>query len=117
MVLLLIKIALKGDHLSSDLNILDELLSSSFEDQTGYCTHSVNIDLKGENQLLLIVEWESEADAKNFLLTETFGLLVETIEKVGAEYSSNLAGVLSRGAIEIVREQISSPTILEAFDE
>ena len=116
MVLLLINIALKEDHPNGDLKRLDELLSS-LEDQAGYCTHSVNRDLKRAEQLLLIVEWENEVTAKTYLDSEAFNLLVETIEKAGEKYSSNLAGVLSRGGIEIVREQISSPPTFEELDE
>lgn len=116
MVLLLINIALKEDHLSGDLNRLDELLSS-LEDQEGYCTHTVNRELKRVEQLLLIIEWENEVTATAYLDSEAFKLLVETIKKVGAHYSSILTGVLSRGEIEIVREQISSPSILEASQD
>lgn len=116
MVLLLINITPKDDHLSGDLDRLDELLSS-LEDQEGYCTHTVNKDLRRVEQLLLIVEWENEVSAKTYLDSEAFKLLVEKIKKVGAHYSSCLTGVLSRGEIEIVRELISSPPILVASQD
>ena len=113
MVLLLIKIESKVAYLHDELIRIEGLLVS-LENQEGYCTHSVNIDQKQEKQLLLIIEWKNEAAAENYLQTKEFKLLIETIKKVGKKYSSNLVGVLSHGEIEIVKEQISSPSIFEA---
>ena len=108
MVLLLIKIEFKEDFLISELIGIKGLLGS-IEDQDGYFTHSINIDLKKEEQLLLIVEWKNESAANNYLQTEEFSLLLKRIKKVGSKYSYKLAGVLSRGQIEIVKEQMTPP--------
>lgn len=116
MVLLLIKIELKEDLLNGELISIDGLLGS-IEEQDGYRTHSVSIDLKEEEQLLLIVEWNNETAAKNYLQAEEFKLLVERIKKRGTKYSCKLAGVLSRGGIEIISEQMRSPPIFEASHE
>lgn len=112
MVLLLIKSEFNQEILIDELIKIEGLLKS-LENQDGYCTHSVNIEQKREKQLLLIVEWKNEVAAKNYLQTEECKLLVEALKKIGKKYSSYLAGVLSRGEIEIVKEQISLPPIFE----
>ena len=116
MVLLLIKIEYKTDFLSSDLVRIDEQLSS-LEDTEGYCAHSLNINLKEKEQLLLIIEWSSKQAVTNYLQTEEFKVLVRTIKKVGKKYSFNVAGILSRGEVEMVREMIIYPPIFEAPQE
>ena len=116
MVLLLNKIELKEEFLNGELIRFNELLSS-LEDQHGYCAHSVNIDLKRKEQLLLIVEWENEVAAKNYLQAEEFKLLVETTNKVGKKCSSSLAGVLSHGEIQIVCQQMRPPPVFEPSHE
>ncbi len=114
MVLLIIKIEFKEDLLNAELSNLDGILGS-IEERDGYQSHSVNVGLKEKEQLLLIVEWKNEAVVKNYLQTEEFQLLVERINKVGTKYSCELAGVLSRGRLESIKEQTSSPPILEPF--
>ena len=111
MVLQLIKIEFKEKFLSDELIRLEGLLKS-LEIQDGYCTHSINFDLKREKQLLLIVEWNNEVVAKKYLKTEEFRSLVEVIKKLGKNYSSQLVGVLSRGGVEIALKHNSSPVPL-----
>ena len=116
MVLQLIKIEFKKKALSDELIRLEGLLKS-LEIQNGYCTHSINFNLKRAKQLLLIVEWKNEVAAKNYMKTEEFRSLVEAIKKVGTKYSCKLTGVLSRGQIDSVKEQTSSSSILEVSQE
>ena len=116
MVLLIIKIEFKEDLLNAELTSLGGILGS-IEERDGYQSHSVNVGLKEKEQLLLIVEWKNEAAVKNYLQTEEFQLLVERINKVGTKYSCELAGILSRGRIESLKEKTSSPLIVEPFHE
>jgi len=108
MVLLFIRIDLKADYLDGDVIRLKEILNS-IDAQEGYCSHSVNCDHKEQEQLLLIAEWKSTAAIKRLLQTDDFKLLIETAKTVGKHYAVSLANVLSRGGIELAKEQGISP--------
>ncbi|MGI9537597.1 MAG: antibiotic biosynthesis monooxygenase [Desulfocapsaceae bacterium] len=108
MVLLLIKIDFKDDSLGGHLFRIDEHLDS-LHVQEGYCTHSVNRHLQTQKQWMLAIEWKNEAAAKNYLQTKEFKLLEKAVEKVGAIYAVSLAGVLTRGGVDSLKEQHSSP--------
>lgn len=107
MVLLLIKIDLKADYLHDGVIRLKEILNS-IGTQDGYCGHSVNWGHKRQEQLLLIVEWKSKAAIEMLLRTDEFKLLIETTKKVGENYAISLANVLSRGGLDLAKEQIIS---------
>jgi len=107
-VLLLIKIDLKADCLDGDVIRLKKILNS-IDAQEGYCSHSVNWDHKGQEQLLLISEWKSAAAIKRLLQTDDFKLLIETAKTLGKHYAISLANVLSRGGLELAKEQSISP--------
>ncbi len=114
MFLLLIKIDLKADYLGDDVIRLNEILNS-IDAQEGYCGHSVNWGLKSPERLLLIAEWKSKAAVERYLQTDEFKSLLETIKTVGKNYSMSLASVLSRGGLELTKDQVLSP--LEEMSE